>query len=140
MKVLVDTSVWSLALRKNQHKLTKQETLYVNDLLELINEARAEVIGPIKQELLSGVKNEFQFYQLKKHMTEFENIIITADDYEHAALLYSHCRKKGIQGSHIDFLICAVAQKHNLAIFTTDKDFINYAKCVDIILYKPRSL
>jgi predicted nucleic acid-binding protein len=45
------------------------------------------------------------------------------------------CRKKGIQGSHIDFLICAVAELHEMSIFTLDKDFIRYATVLPIKLY-----
>ena len=43
---------------------------------------------------------------------------------------------KGIQGSHIDFLICSVAQNYNLSIYTADKDFISYASVLPILLYK----
>jgi len=138
MNVLVDTSIWSLALRKNNKRLTNNEKEYVNDLSELIKEARVKIIGPIKQELLSGIKNEFQFYKLKESLSAFEIVNIEAEDYENAALLFNHCRRNGIQGSHIDFLICTMAIKHNFAIFTIDKDFEYYAKCTDIILYESR--
>ena len=45
-----------------------------------------------------------------------------------AAECYNICRSAGIQGSHIDFLICAFAERENAPIFTTDKDFFHYAK------------
>jgi predicted nucleic acid-binding protein len=49
-----------------------------------------------------------------------------------AAEFANICRGKGIQGSTIDFLICAVAALENLMIFTTDKDFENYRKHLPI--------
>ena len=53
MKVLVDTVVWSLALRKKT--LSDQESKIVEELKELIYELRVVTIGPIRQELLSGL-------------------------------------------------------------------------------------
>lgn len=64
----------------------------------------------------------------------FPNLEIIDDDYIIAAEFSNDCRKKGIQGSHIDFLICAVAYRYKLPIFTTDKDFVNYSKYLDIKL------
>ena len=60
----------------------------------------------------------------------------TTEDYETAANCFNICMKKGIQGSHIDFLICAIANNHNLSILTLDKDFSNYSKYIDINLIK----
>jgi hypothetical protein len=55
------------------------------------------------------------------------NIHGTVDtDYESAAELCIKCRKNGIQGSQIDFLICAAAKQLDVPIFTTDKDFAHY--------------
>lgn len=56
MNVLVDTSVWSLALRRKAHDLDTAERLRVEALGELIREGRAKLIGLVRQELLSGVK------------------------------------------------------------------------------------
>ena len=57
------------------------------------------------------------------------------DDYIQAAEFYNICRKNGVQGSHIDFLICAVAVRLSVEIYTTDKDFLNYQKHLPIKLY-----
>jgi len=56
MNVLVDTSVWSLALRRKNESLTTNERFLVTELSELIREGRARVIGLVRQELLSGIK------------------------------------------------------------------------------------
>jgi len=61
VNVLVDTSVWHLALRRKSHKLNPEEGLHVHGLTELITEGRAKIIGLIRQEILSGIKNFAQF-------------------------------------------------------------------------------
>lgn len=130
MKVLVDTSIWSLVLRSNKDKEA------AHYLTELINEGRVEIIGPIRQEILSGIRSEKQFEQLKGYLDAFTDIPLETEDYIEAARCYNRCRGKGIQGSHIDFLICAVAKNHNLSIYTADKDFQGYSKALPIILFK----
>ena len=57
MKIIVDTCVWSLAVRRNE----VQNNTYVNKLKELIKEIRVQLIGPVRQELLSGIKSKKQF-------------------------------------------------------------------------------
>jgi len=56
------------------------------------------------------------------------------NDYEQAAAYYNICRSNGIQGSHIDYLICSVAHNNDFLIFTLDKDFEQYRKYIDIEL------
>lgn len=133
MEVLVDTSIWSLALRHNKRKTN--DNILINRFAELINETRVRIIGPIRQELLSGIREELQFQKLKNHLNPFEDLPIISKNYERAAEMHNQCRKKGISGSHIDFLICSVAEYYRLRIFTTDNDFIYYAKHLPIILY-----
>ena len=133
MNVLIDTSVWSIALRKN--KRSQQDILMIEKLTELIHEGRAQIIGPIRQELLSGIDSLQNFEKLNEKLNAFADIEIITEDYVRAAEMYNLCRRKGIQGSHIDFLICAVAEKHHLSIFTLDNDFTNYLKHVPIRLY-----
>jgi hypothetical protein len=64
---------------------------------------------------------------------------LTQTDYERAAEFYNVCRKTGIQGSQIDFLICSVSVGNEVPIFTTDKDFLYYKKHLPISLYQPRN-
>lgn len=136
MKVLVDTTIWSLALRRKRPKLKEQ--ILVNELSELIKELRAVLIGPIRQEVLSGIPDPSKFEVVRQHLAAFDDLPIVKADYEEAARVYNECRKKGVQGSHVDFLICAVAIRHSAAVFTTDRDFTNYAKHLDLELHKPR--
>ncbi|RLD30920.1 MAG: PIN domain nuclease, partial [Bacteroidetes bacterium] len=136
MRVLIDTSVWSLALRKKT--LTSNEKKVVRELEELIYELRAVVTGPVRQELLSGISDESKFNNLKEKLFAFEDLPLGQEDYEKAAEFNNNCRRKGIQGSHIDFLICAAAINNKISIFTTDKDFENYKKVISIRLHNIR--
>jgi predicted nucleic acid-binding protein len=136
MTVLVDTSVWSQALRRSPKARSPSAT---TQLATLIGEGRASIIGPIRQELLSGVKDVAQFGLLRDRLRAFEDLELDSGDYEDAADLSNRCRTKGIQGSAIDFLICAVAARRRLAIFTLDNDFRHFSTVLDIELYAPRS-
>jgi len=133
MNIIVDTSVWSLAFRKKD--LTKEETKIVEDLSELVKDLRVVMIGPIRQEILSGISNVTKFEELKERLSVFIDLPIKIPDYELAAQYYNKCRKHGVQGSHIDFLICSVASNGSYPIFTLDNDFRNYKKHIPIELY-----
>ena len=129
MKVLIDTSIWSLALRR------KTKSIESEKLTDLILASQLVMIGPVRQELLSGISNEKTCLLLKLKLEPFEDMPITTADYETAAQFYNTCRSHGIQGSHIDFLICAVAVNNDLLIFTSDQDFGHFAKHLPIRLY-----
>jgi predicted nucleic acid-binding protein len=133
MKILVDTSVWSIALRRKA--INDEERAVVKKLQELIESLQVAIIGPIRQEILSGIADEKQFKLLKTKLEAFEDLSITTADYEKAAYFYSVCRVNGIQGSHIDYLICAVAANHKMPVFTLDKDFMRYAEYLPITVY-----
>jgi len=130
MKAIVDTCVWSSVLRRD--KIANREI--EKKLVALILNNDALIIGPIRQEILSGYSDKKKFTELKNKLDAFPNLEIIDDDYIIAAEFSNDCRKKGIQGSHIDFLICAIAYRYKLPIFTTDKDFLNYSKYLDIKL------
>ncbi len=132
MKVLVDTSVWSLALRRGKLSISAP----AQELRQLIQDHRVQMIGPIRQEILSGIRNYSQFNKLRKHLESFPDLPILTNDYVHAAKFFNLCRSKGIQGSNTNFLICAVAVRNKFSIFTTDKDFELFSKHIKIILHQ----
>lgn len=132
MRVIVDTSVWSLAFRKKVK--TENEIKLIEYLSELIRDLRVVMIGPIRQEILSGISEETKFIEMKEKLEIFSDWQIKTKDYELAAKYYNLCRKNGIQGSHIDYLICAVSKNSNFSIMTLDKDFQNYQKYTGIQL------
>jgi predicted nucleic acid-binding protein len=138
VKVLVDTSVWSLALRRKSEAINATEKLIVAELTELIGEGRAAIIGLVRQELLSGVKTSEQYEKLRLHLRSFDDELVDRADYEDAAKFGNQCRTKGIAVFAVDLLICAVAVKRGWAIFTTDPDFATYAKVLPVKLHRPR--
>jgi predicted nucleic acid-binding protein len=138
VKVLVDTSVWSLALRRKSEALSGAEKRIVAELAELIVEGRAAIIGVVRQELLSGVKTAEQYEKLRAHFHAFDDEPINRTDYEDAAKFGNQCRAKGIAVFAIDLLICAAAIKRGWAIFTTDPDFATYGKVLPVKLHRPR--
>jgi predicted nucleic acid-binding protein len=132
MKVLVDTAIWSLALRRKPRPENDATRI---ELASLVEDGRVAMIGPIRQELLSGIKERAQFDRLREHLRAFPDTEILPDDYEDAAALFNRCRDQGIQGSNTDFLICAIAVRNDFSIFTTDEDFTHFAKVLPIVLY-----
>jgi len=135
VKVLVDTPIWSYAFRTRN----KEYQLEIEQLTSLIRDQRALIIGPIRQEILSGYSDRRKFNRLKEKLSFFENSPIQDSDYELAAEMCNQCRKRGIQGSQIDFLICAVAKRLDVPIFTTDKDFSHYRTIISINLFETKS-
>lgn len=133
MKVVVDTSVWSLALRRNAAPAVPAEVL---SLESLIRENRVVMLGCIRQELLSGIRYPEQFDRLCEHLRAFPDLRLNSEDYETAAQMFNRCRARSVQGSNTDFLVCAAAARYNLAIFTTDQDFLHYRDVVGIRLYQ----
>ena len=119
MKIIVDTSIWSLALRRR----AVVGDGFVSTLRDLIEGDRAVMLGCIRQEILSGIRSTEQFTLLRDRLRAFPDEPLFFRDYERAAEFFNVCRKRGIQGSTTDFLICAAAVEREHAIFTADNDF-----------------
>jgi predicted nucleic acid-binding protein len=136
--VLVDTPIWSLALRRKTRSLSPEQAAIVRAWEEIIRESRAVLIGSIRQEVLSGLRDTAVFDRLREHLRAFDDEPLTCEDYEEAARCFNVCRRAGITGSTVDFLLCAVAVRRRLEIFTTDADFHNYAKHLPFRLHKSR--
>ena len=134
MMVLVDTSVWSLALRRGAPRNGPLE----RELAELIREGRVVVVGPVRQELLSGVRSEVHSRKLRDRLRAFGDLALAPEDYERAAVCYNRCRAKGVQGGAVDFLLCAIALRHDLPMFAADRDFDHYARVLGMTLHAVR--
>jgi predicted nucleic acid-binding protein len=136
MKVLIDTSVWSQALRRqSSESLSTAQERVVNVLKELIHDSRIAMLGPVRQELLSGVKTQTQFEALQQILSVFSDETLLKEDYEQAAKNLNQCRQGGVQGSNTDFLICAVSMSRGWPIYSLDKDFLQYQKHLALKLY-----
>ena len=135
MTVLVDTPVWSLALRRKRDDLSKREQGLTEALAELVRDGRAQIVGVVRQELLSGIREVERFEKLREYLRAFAEPDLEVRDYEQAAQMHNQCRARGITGSAIDFLICAVAYRRDWQVFTTDGDFERYSKVLPVKLY-----
>jgi predicted nucleic acid-binding protein len=129
VKVLVDTSVWSVVLRR---RLPLRDDAVTDELKRLIVNYRVVMIGPIRQELLSGIRTQEQYEALRDKLHAFPDLRLHSDDYELAAQLFNQCRSKGVQGSNSDFLICAVAASRGSSVFSTDRDFEAYERILRV--------
>ena len=94
------------------------------------------VLGPIRQEVLSGYSQPARFARLRDKLSFFPNEPILDQDYVRAAEFHNRCRKQGIQGSHTDFLICACAVRLGASIYTKDQDFLKFRKILPIMLFQ----
>jgi len=128
LKVIVDTPIWSYALRSRREGFES----HVLDFESLISDQRVIILGPIRQEILSGYSDKSKFEKLNNKLRYFENTPIADEDYVQAAMFSNLCRSKGIQGSHIDFLICSASYRLGAEVFTTDNDFVHYSKHIPI--------
>jgi len=138
MNVLVDTPVWSLALRRKPGDRNRQEWALVQLLADLVGKGQAQMVGVVRQELLSGIREEAQFLRLRNALRLYGDSALETADHEEAARMSNACRRRGITGSSIDFLLCAVAARRRWMVLTTDSDFKRYAQVVDVQLLPVR--
>jgi predicted nucleic acid-binding protein len=139
MSVLIDTSIWSLALRRKTAQLNRAERQQVEEWKVLVSDGRVRLAGIIRQEVLSGIREARDFERLRERLAPFDDISVETRDHEQAASYFNACRAKGVTPTAFDVLICALAVRHGLAIFTTDGDFSHYAKILPIRLHAVRT-
>lgn len=131
MNIIVDTSVWSLVLRRKQ----------VNELHPAVKRFRhciesgdgVFLLGTILQELLDGVTPK-NFDRLIELLKPFPLVPLERKNYFLASTLRNTCRAKGIQATPVDFLITAASLETGYPLLTTDKDFSYIARHCDLTL------
>jgi predicted nucleic acid-binding protein len=136
--VLVDTTIWSLALRRRGNDLNPEEQHLLQEWGSLVASGQVALVGPIRQEILSGIRRESDFVAMQRQLSAFGYLEVVAGDYDRAAVFFNVCRSNGVSGTPIDLLICAVAERLDLPIFTTDADFALFAKYLPIRLHVRR--
>ena len=132
--VLVDTSIWSLSLRRRAIDLSREERGLTQTLYRLVKEGQVRLLGSTRQEVLSGIREDAQFRRVRDHLGDFPNIALDEHDYEEAARISNSCRRAGIAGSPTDMLMCSVSLRNDWEIFTTDLDFLQYKRVLQIRL------
>src|ERR1039457_5787910 len=135
MMVLVDTSIWSLALRRAPRQLSPTQTKQLRKHEEIITEGRVRLLGPVRQELLSGIRCPEQFARLQKQLRAFPDVALEIEDYEGAAEMSNACRTHGIIGSPIDFLWCGLTVRRIRATSTAARNFERSASHIPLTLF-----
>ena len=93
------------------------------------------MIGPIRQEVLSGIREPQVFDRLREQLDAFPDESIVTDDYVLAAAYFNECRARGVQGSNTDFLLCAACVRHQMPLLTTDADFARFSEVLPLSLH-----
>ena len=129
MSYLVDTSVWSLALRRDAPD-SIPEVAELGRALEAGGEVF--VTGLVLQELLQGFNKPKAYDQIIVYFESLPFIVPERGDYIQAADLRNKCRRKGIQVGTIDVLLAQLCIDREIEILNTDKDFLQIAKVASL--------
>jgi hypothetical protein len=136
MTLLVDTSVWSLALRRDV-EATEPE---VQELKEALFGANVVVTtGLVLQELLQGFSGAKAQTQIVERFAALPLLQPDRDDHIGAAALRNSCRQSGVQLGTIDALLAQLAIRHDLTLLTTDKDFTHAAEHCPLRVWPAKS-
>jgi len=133
LNVFVDTSVWSLALRRDSPPDVPQ----VHELRRTLGTGTVYSTGLVLQELLQGFAKPKAHKQIIRHFAALPLLIPDRGDHVHAVELRNTCRRKGIQIGTIDALLAWLCIRHELTMLTTDKDFLNITKVVSLPVWAP---
>lgn len=114
-KFIIDTSVWSEALRRKMNSVNSSETV-VRKIIE--NDDEIVILGIILQEILTGISNEKLFREIKDILDDFVYLEITKNDYIYASELSNKCKSKGVTAGSIDFLIASAAIRNEIQLVT----------------------
>jgi predicted nucleic acid-binding protein len=125
LSLFIDTSVWSLAFRRDAPALVKE----VRELVRAI-EAGEELIttGLVLQELLQGFSGPRSRAQILDRLAALPLLVPDRRDHVDAAELRNKCRRSGIQIGTIDALLAQLCLRHDLTMLTSDSDFRNIAR------------
>ena len=124
MSVLVDTSVWSSALRRDRPPPSRE----IDALQSAIERGDVCLLGVVLQEVLQGFPSSERTRRLVEHLSPFPLLPLDRGDYVYAAEIRTRCRVKGLAISTIDAQIAAASINHGCALLTLDRDFAGVAR------------
>ncbi len=133
--ILIDTSVWSLGLRRRRRDLNQQELSIFYTWESLLKRGEAAIIGPICQEVLAGIAVPEIFNHIRLRLLLMEELPVTIETFIRAAEFYNICRSAGVAPGPVDMTICAAADIHGVPIFSVDPDFALYARHLPVSLF-----
>jgi predicted nucleic acid-binding protein len=109
VRVLVDTPIWSSVFRRRTDRLSASERQHVDEWTALVQQRRILLVGPVRQEVLSGIRDGRAFDRLRLALRAFPDEALSLEDFEEAARAGHICRAAGVAGSTVDYLLCGVA-------------------------------
>lgn len=131
--ILVDTSVWSFALRRD----VAIEAPEVNFLMRCLDRAQSvATTGLVLQELLQGFQGAKAALAIVERFKSLSYFTPDAQEHIAAADIRSTCRRAGVQIGSIDALLIALCVSRNAMLLTTDQDFFHAAKHVPFDLWQ----
>jgi predicted nucleic acid-binding protein len=131
--LFVDTSVWSLAFRRDAPRPTP-EVEALRQAIEAGNEVATT--GLVLQELLQGFSGPRAREQIIASFAALPLLSPDRDDHIQAAELRNRCRRRGLQVGTIDAILGQLCVRYDLTLLTTDKDFAGMAEHVPLRLWK----
>jgi len=133
LSLFVDTSVWSLLLRRDRPARIPQ----VDALVHALSVGEHVVTtGLVLQELLQGFSGPKAREQIVERFAAFPLLVPDRDDHIAAASLRNLCRKRGVHIGTIDALLGQLCVRHELTLLTTDEDFRHLAKHCALQLWR----
>jgi predicted nucleic acid-binding protein len=129
----VDTSVWSLALRRDG----PPDLPEINELRRSLDTGSIYCTGLVLQELLQGFAKPKAHKQIIGHFSALPLLVPDRDDHIHAVQLRNRCRRQGVQTGTIDALLAQLCIRYDLTMLTADKDFRNIASVVSLAVWVP---
>ena len=133
MSLIVDTSVWSLALRRDAVAAAPQVRA-LRDALE--GDEIVVTTGLVLQELLQGFAGPRARKDIIDRFAALPLLGPDRQDHIDAAQLRNRCRRAGVQVGTIDALLAQLCIRHDLTLLTTDKDFIHAAAHCPLRVWK----
>lgn len=131
--MFVDTSVWSLALRRD----SPPSVLEIDELRTALEAGTVYSTGLVLQELLQGFFKPKAHEQIIRRFAALPLLVPDRDDHIRAAELRNSCRRKGVQIGTIDALLAQLCIRHELTMLTMDKDFQNIAGVASLSVWAP---
>jgi predicted nucleic acid-binding protein len=132
VRVLVDTSVWSLALARR----ARRDSRPVRRLARAIEAGEVVLLGVILQETLQAFRTELDFRRATKALAAFPLLQLSRADYVEGARIHRSCAARGIAASTVDCQVAAAGVINGCALLTTDADFSRIAEICSLKLVR----
>ena len=134
MSLFVDTSVWSLAFRRDGPPADSE----VAELRRALETGTVVVTGLVLQELLQGFSKSKAHAEIAAHFASLPLLVPDREDHVQAAELRNACRRKGVQIGTIDALLAQLCIRHELQMLTTDSEFRSIARIAPLSVWTSR--